>query len=338
MFSFKKLATTALAALSLASLPAWSVMAEESAAKPAAVVQPRKGSPSDVMVRVNGTAITRMELDHAVKLMLSQNNIQPPLAPEIQQQAEEAALEQLVAAELLYQDASKAQIKDLDKQIEAKLAGNRAKFGSDADLEKALKAVDMTVKELRLFIRKDIVITTFLERHLAAMPAPSDAEARKFYDENLEKYFTVSAGARASHILIGVEENASAPERKQAREKADAILKRLKAGEDFATLAKSESSCPSSAQGGDLGSFGPGQMVPAFEKAAFALKPGEMSEVVETKFGYHIIKLTEKHEASTEKFESVKVKIKEFLKQETAEKALAEHIEALRKAAKIEKA
>jgi peptidyl-prolyl cis-trans isomerase C len=342
MFSFRKIAAPALAALFLASLPAGSALAGESAAKPAAAEKPKeqqtkKTSPDDVMVRVNGTAITRLELDRAVRVMLSQNQMQQPLAPELQQQAEDAALEQLTAAELLYQDASKLEIKDLDKQIEEKLAKNKAKFGSDADLEKALKKVDMTVKDLRDFTRKDIVLSNFLDRRMAATAAPTEAEARKFYDDNLEKYFKTPESARASHILIGVDEKASAEDRKKAREKADALLKRVKAGEDFAALAKSDSTCPSSSQGGDLGNFGRGQMVAPFEKAAFALKPGEVSDVVETQFGYHIIKLTEKHEAATEKFEDVKAKIVDYLKQEKVQKDLSEHIEALKKVAKIEK-
>ena len=346
MFSFKSLGAPAVAALLVVTLPAWSALAEESAVKPAVkeqakelktqpAVQPK--SPKDPVARVNGTAISRLELDRALKVLLSQNQVEQPLAPEMMQQAESAALDQLISAELIYQEGSKLEVKDLDKRVAEKIAQNRAKFNSDAELEKALQGVDMTLKDMQDFTRKDIVISNLIETRFASKVVSTEAEARKFYDENLEKYFKKPETARASHILIGTEEKSTPEQRKQAKAKAEAILKRLRAGEDFAALAKSDSTCPSKSQGGDLGSFGHGQMVPAFEQAAFALKPGEMSGVVETQFGYHIIKLTEKQEASTESFENVKAKILDFLKQEKVQKEVSDQVEALMGKAKIEK-
>jgi peptidyl-prolyl cis-trans isomerase C len=353
MFSLKKIATPALAALLMAALPAWSASAKEpSASAPGsakeqsvkeqpvtdqlAKEQP-KTDPSDPMARVNGTTITRRELDRAVKVMLAQNQVQQPLPPEIMKQAQDAALEQLTSAELLFQEAAKQQPKDLDKQIADKLAINRAKFSSDADFEKALKGVDMTLKDIQDFTRKDIIISSFIEKEYAGKVVVTDAAAQKFYDENQEKYFKKPESARASHILIGVDPKASPVDRKKALEKAQALLKRVRSGENFADLAKSDSTCPSASQGGDLGSFGRGQMVLPFEQAAFALKPGEVSDVVETQFGYHIIKLTEKQEASTEKFENVKAKIVEFLKRENTQKSVLDLVAKLKTTAKIEK-
>jgi peptidyl-prolyl cis-trans isomerase C len=390
MFSLRKIATPAFAALLMLALPAWSALAQEPAA-PATVkdqatkepvkdqtakepvkaqpaqelsakepskVEPAKDdaakepvkdeakapakeqpktSPSDAMIRVNGTTITRLERDRAVKVLLAQSQVPQPVAPELMKQAEDAALEQLVSAELLYQEASKVEPANLDKLIAEKVAQNRAKFASDAEFETALKGVEMTQKDLHEFARKDIVINNFIEKRFADNVTVSEADAKKFYDDNLGKYFTKPESARASHILIGVEQSASAEEHKKAKEKAEALLKRVKAGEDFATLAKSDSTCPSSSQGGDLGSFGRGQMVPPFEKAAFALKPGEVSDVVETQFGYHIIKLTEKQEAGTEKYENVKAKIVEFLKRERTQKGIVELVEKLKTTARMER-
>ena len=350
MFSLKKIATPTFAALLLVALHAWSALAleapdkatkeqpaKEQPAKEQPAKEQAKTSPSDPMVRVNGTTITRLELERAVKVMLAQNQVQQPLAPELMQQAQDAALEQLTSAELLYQEAAKLEIKDLDKQIADKVALNRAKFASEEEFEKALKGVDMTQKDMQDYTRKDLIISNFIDKQYAAKATVTDAEAKKFYDENLEKYFKKPESARASHILIGVDEKASAEDRKKAKEKAEALLKKVKAGEDFAALAKSDSTCPSASQGGDLGSFNRGQMVPPFEKAAFALKKGEVSGVVETQFGYHIIKLTEKQEASTEPLDSVKAKIVEFLKREKTQSGVVELVAKLKAAAKIEK-
>lgn len=345
--SLRKIVVPSLAALFL-MLGASAVLAEQAPAKAAApaVAEPAKASaaqdalktsPSDPMARVNGTTITRQEVDRAVKVMLAQNQVEQPLSADLLKQAQDAALDQLAAAELLFQEASKHEVKDLDKQVADKVAVNRAKFTSDAEFEKALKAVDMTMNDIREFTRKDIIISRFIDDELAAKIKVSDADIKKFYDENVEKYFTKPESARASHILIGVDEKASAEERKKAKEKAEALLKRVKAGEDFATIAKSDSTCPSASQGGDLGTFGRGQMVPPFEKAAFALKPGQVSDVVETQFGYHIIKLVEKEEAGKESFESVKGKIAEFLKREKTQKSVVDLVAKLKETAKIEK-
>ena len=338
MFSLRRIATPAIAALLLAALPAWAAETDAKApAKEQTAKEQPKTSPSDVMARVNGTTITRLELDRAVKVMLSQNQVQQPLAPELMKQAEDAALEQLISAELLYQESSKHEPKDLDKQIADKIAQNRAKFSTEADFDKALKGVDMTMKDMQEFTRKDIMISNFIDKQIADKITVTEADALKFYEDNKEKYFKKPESARASHILIGVDEKAPAEERKKGKEKAEALLKRVKAGEDFAALAKSDSTCPSASQGGDLGSFGRGQMVAPFEKAAFGLKVGEVSEVVETQFGYHIIKLTDKQEASTEKFATVKAKILEYLKRERTQKSVIELVISLKAAGKIEK-
>lgn len=311
--------------------------AKAAAAAPAAKAE-TKTSPSDTVARVNGSTITRQEMDRAVKVMLAQNQIDPSqLAPEQLKQAQEVALDQLIAAELLFQEASKHPVKDIDKLVDGKIAANRAKFSTDAEFQKALSSVDMSMNDMKDFTRKDILISSFIDTEYAAKLTISDAEAKKFYDENLDKYFTKQESARASHILIGVDEKASAEDRKKAKEKAEALLKRVNAGEDFAAIAKAESSCPSASQGGDLGTFGHGQMVAPFEQAAFALKPGQVSEVVETQFGYHIIKLTEKQEAGKESFESVKEKISEFLKREKTQKSVVDLVTKLKQSGKIEK-
>ena len=338
MLSLKKIGIPALALLALATLPARSTRAADLAPASAGAKQKLLAkSADDTLMRVNGTPITRKELERAVKVMLKQNHVQQELPPDVMKQAEEAALEQLAAAELLYQSAQTVPVKDLDGQVTAKLAQNRAKFASDAEFGKALQGLDMTEKDMREFARKDIVLSNFINERFLSKAAPSEVQARAFYDENLEKFFKKPESARASHILIGVDEQASAEDHKKAKEKAEAILKRLKAGENFAAIAKSDSSCPSSAQGGDLGNFERGQMVPPFEQAAFALKPGEMSSVVETKFGYHIIKLTEKQTASTVTFAEAKPKILDYLKQQQAQQALSAYVDQLKKTAKIEK-
>lgn len=377
MFSFRKIGTPVLAALLMATLPLSALAVEDQVkvkeevtgqpkeqakeqapeqakeqapeqAKEQAKEQPKespkpqakpepKTSPKDVMAKVNDTTITRQEVSRAVKVLLAQSQVPEPVEPELMKQVEDAALEQLIAAELLYLEGEKLEVKDLNKQVADKIAQNKAKFSSEEEFRKALSAVEMTIKDMQEFTRKDLLINNLIEQRFTAKTEVSEAEARKFYDANLEKYFTKPEILGASHILIGTNENTSPEDRKKAREKAEDIAKRVKDGADFVAIAKAESTCPSAAQGGDLGRFGRGQMVEPFEKAAFALKVGESSDVVETQFGYHIIKVTEKEELTTEKFDEVKAKIVEYLKREKIQKEITEYVEQLRKAAKIEK-
>lgn len=301
--------------------------AEPEAKKEIVAAVPLQGA----VARVNGISIDAIELRRAKKVMLRGQT------PPAEQQAalDKQALEQLISAELLYQAAGKLEIKDLDKQIDAKLAQGKARFKDELEFKKAIKDLEMDEKDLREYTRRDLLISRFVDTTFVSKTVVSEAEIRAFYDKNQEK-FKQDETVKASHILIGVDSKASADDKNKAREKAEKLRKELVAGADFATLAKGNSTCPSSKQGGDLGFFGKGQMVPPFEKAAFALKPGEISDVVETTFGYHIIKLTERKPASTTDFKDVKTKIEEFLKGQKVNEAVQKYLADARKTAKIE--
>ncbi len=300
----------------------------ETAGKPAAVkpYTTAKTSPTDPMVKVNGTVITRGEVERATKVLSAQHRMQ----------SADGVIDQLVSAELLYQAGAKLTMPDLDKQVTAKVTESKAKFPNDAAYENALKSANLTQKELEELIRRDLIIANLVDKEIAPKITVSEADAKKFYDENPDK-FKQGEKVRASHILCGVDPKATDADKKKAKEKAEALLKEIKAGKDFAELAKNNSTCPSKAQGGDLGFFGKGQMVPAFENAAFALKPGEVSDVVETQFGYHIIKVTERKEAGITKFDEVKDRIQAYLKNMKVQKAVTDYIAQLKEKAKIEK-
>ncbi len=288
-------------------------------------------SPQGAIARVNGTTIDAIELRRAKKVLLRGQTV-----PAEQQAAvDKQAIEQLVSAELLYQAAAKLEIKDLDTQIVAKLAQGKARFKDEQDFKNAIKDLEMDEKELREYTRRDLLISHFVETAFVLKTAVSEAEIRDFYEKNPDK-FKRDETVKASHILIGTDSTTSVDERKKAREKAEKLRKELAGGADFATLAKGDSTCPSSQQGGDLGFFGKGQMVPSFEKAAFALKPGEISDVIETQFGYHIIKLTEKKPAESVDFKDARGKIEEFLKGQKVNSSIQTYLADAKKSAKIE--
>jgi peptidyl-prolyl cis-trans isomerase C len=292
-------------------------------------------TPANVVAKVNGTPITREELDRATKFMLAQSQNKKELTAEQKKNADAAVLEQLISAELLYQAGKKLTIADIDSRVAAQMKLGKSKFPNTAAYDKALKDSGLTEKNLEEFARKEIYINNLIEQEIASKVIISDDDAKKFYDANGDK-FKQPETVQASHILIGVDPKASAEEKSKAKEKAEALLKRAKAGEDFASLAKGNSTCPSAPQGGNLGYFGKGQMVPEFEKAAFALKPGEISDIVETQFGYHIIKVTDKKAAGTVSFSDAKKEIVNYLKIQKIQQDISALVDKLRKEAKIE--
>ncbi|MFA7061120.1 MAG: peptidylprolyl isomerase [Pedobacter sp.] len=300
---------------------------------PVKPAEPAQNVP-DIVANVNGTAIKAIELRRAKKLMMSgQPGMQIPA--ERQKEFEQQALSQLVSTELLYQAGQKLVIKDIDKLIDEKLAPGKSRFPKHEDFVKAIKELEMDETQLRDYTRRDLIITNFIEQTIVPKVTVTEEESRKFYDQNPDKFIR-PATVRASHILLGIDAKASAEDKKKAREKAEKLRKDLAGGADFAVLAKENSTCPSSQQGGDLGFFGKGQMVPAFEQVAFALKPGEVSDVVETQFGYHIIKLMEKKAAETVAFKDARPRIEEFLKGQKISAAVNAYLTEAKKKATVE--
>lgn len=317
--------------VALMSCGSYAFAVEPDVKKESAVTSLDQAQPKGAVARVNGTDIDAIELRRAKKVLLRGQTI----PAEQQAILDKQAMDQLVSAELLYQAAAKQEVKDLDKEIDAKIAQDRTRFKDEKEFKRAISDLEMNEKDLREYVRRGVLISRFVETAFVSKSAVSDAEIRSFYDKNPDKFKTAEA-VKASHILIGTDSNTSADDKKAAREKAGKLRKELAGGADFAALAKGNSTCPSSRQGGDLGFFGKGQMVPQFEKAAFALKPGEISDVVETQFGYHIIKLTERKPASVTDLKDVKAKIEEYLKGQKVNEAIQKYLAETRKTAKIE--
>lgn len=326
-------------ALSIATI----VSAEDPANKPAAEPTSPANSaaapsaPSTAVVAtVNGVAISRAELDMATQVLLGQAKMPAPTDPQQRQQIEAMALDSLIAQELLYQAAKSVHIADLDNKVEEKINAAKARFGTPEAFEKALAQSKMTEQELKDRMTREVMIGAYLEQEISAKITITPEQAKQFYDANPDM-FKKPESVHASHILIGVDPKATPEEKQAARQKANDLHAKIKGGADFAEIAKAESTCPSAKKGGDLGTFGPGQMVKPFEDAAFSLENGAVSDVVETQFGYHIIKSQGKTPGETVPFDQVQEKIQMHLKTAETQKQLAAKVEALKQAAKIEK-
>ena len=167
-------------------------------------------------------------------------------------------------------------------------------------------------------VKEDMLINFAASKVLDEVKAATDEEVKKYYDDNLDK-FTKGESVNASHILVDSEE------------KANELLAKINAGEiSFEDAARENSSCPSKENGGNLGEFTRGQMVPEFDEAAFSMEVGAISAPIKTQFGFHLIKLVSKNEASTYDFEEIKGQLTEMVNQEKKQAAFESKINQLK--------
>ncbi len=288
-------------------------------------------------VKVNGKIITQAEVaEEEGRLMMAMGaGMDPQQLESMKPMIREQATNNLINRTLLAQAVDEEGIKVTAEDVDARIVDLERAAGGAEGFDSRLAAMGVTREELRDEIELGVAIERYMDAKAAGEGGPTEAEMRSFYDENPEQ-FERPEQIRASHILLKVEPDAT-PEVKQAKYKqAEEILSELKAGADFAEVARTRSDCPSSAKGGDLGYFGRGSMVPAFEEAAFALKPGEMSGIVETRFGYHIIKVTDRTQAEKVSYEQAKGNIEQYLSGQGKQQAMTSVIEELRAKADIE--
>ncbi len=215
----------------------------------------------------------------------------------------------------------------IERWVNVTLLGEKAKsLGLDKDPAVMAKIED---------VKNSILAQELLKKEIQAKVKITDEEVKEYYEKNKDK-FKEPEQVKARHILIKVDSNADERKWKEAEEKAKQIKERIEKGEDFAKLAKEFSDDPGTKnRGGELGFFAKGRMVPEFEAAAFALKPGEVSDPVKTAFGYHIIQTLEKKSAKQKEFNQVKEQIRQMLKREKERKLMDKMIAELKKEHKV---
>jgi peptidyl-prolyl cis-trans isomerase C len=283
---------------------------------------------------VNGEAINGAELESAVKGL--EGRAGGPVPADQRDRVYRGVLDDMIGYRLLIQESKTRKIAVPDAEVEAQIAQIRGQFPSQQQFEQALAAQKMTLQAVRDDARNEIGVEKLVEGEIAAKIAVKPEAVSDFYKNNQDK-FQQGPRVRASHILIQVPQGADAAAKAAARTKAEGILKDLKAGKDFAAAAKENSQDPGSAvNGGDLGFFEQGQMVPPFEQAAFALKAGQMSEIVESQFGFHIIKVAEHQDTHVVPLDEAKEKIEQYLQQQSRQTETQAFVNTLKAKAKIE--
>lgn len=290
-----------------------------------------------VVAKVNGQDIKKEDLLQGLQIaqmQLAQMGRLPQGAPPASFYRE--VLDNLIAQKLLQQEAKKQGIQADEKEVEQQIATLKKRFPTEQDFQKALASQGINEAALRQEARDTIAFQKYLKTEVLGGPVTEQA-ARDFYNKNQDKMQRPER-VHVRHILVKAEANAPAADKAKAREKAEALLARVQGGEDFAKVAQEGSDDKSSGpRGGDLSWVARGQTVPPFENAAFALKnPNDLSGVVETSYGYHVIQLLERQAAATIPFEQARPQIQEMLQQRQTQQQMEAKVNALKAKGKIE--
>jgi len=304
-------------------------------ALPALAVENRSAKSN--VAAVNGSVITQEDFDREMGRVQRQlASMGKSIGDSQFSHIRKEILDSLIDRELLYQESQSKGIKVEEAAVNEQLNKLKQRFANEDQYKAALNKMKLSETDIKTEIKKALAIQQFIDGQFVQKVTVSDKEVKAYYDSHPDS-FKQSEQARASHILIKVDPQADESKKAAARKEIKEIQQKVKKGDDFAALAKEYSQGPSSTKGGDLGYFRRGQMVGPFEKEAFALTPGQVSDIVETRFGYHLIKVTGKKPETTTAYADVEGKLQEYLKQKKVQEQLDVYVEGLKGKAKVER-
>ena len=278
-------------------------------------------------VEISGDAVP-FELDRLVRFYMSHGMTMDEVKRNLPK-LEEKALDQAIGAKLLLDRAQELDIPLMAADIDAEVSKVVTQVGGPENYKKALDAQGITEVQFRKELEKGAKVNKLVEQACAGVPDPPEDEVAKFYEAHKAE-FVVPHQVLCQHILVKGSDDAALDKIKAIRERI------VSGGADFAEEAKKNSDCPSGQEGGSLGWFGRGMMVPEFDKVAFEMKKGEVSGVVSTQFGYHIIYKADEKGGGQQTLVDVHDQVKDLLRHETRGRAMDAFVAELREKAKIE--
>lgn len=292
--------------------------------------------PVERVAVVNGEDIPLSDFETALQQALHQIEAPVEDIPELQLQAiKRDVLDNLIGRKLAYQECLRHGFKVDSEQIDKELERVAARFSSAAEQEDALLRAGISSIQLRERLHADLAIRQLMEEQVMVSVEVDDRELRSFYDTH-PNLFKVPALVKASHIFIAAGPDSTREERKAAVALARGILAQLDQGVPFSEMAIDYSQCPSSENGGDLGYFEREKMIKGFADAAFSLNPGEISDLVRTSRGYHIILVEDRQANRKLAFDDIRVQLYQNLKFEKAAPEIKTYLKSLRDAADVQ--
>jgi parvulin-like peptidyl-prolyl isomerase len=299
--------------------------------------EPRRSPPAEatVVARVNGVPIAAGDLDAALNTMVPLNSYHDSVKPAKVEELRKRALDALIDEELSYQQAVRLKIQVPPEAMAQALARARKAYGNREAFERARRTSGATLPQLRASIRRALMIRKAYERVVASRCRVNEAGAAAYYRENSGR-FLMPEQLRTSLITISVEPSAPQQEWKRARQKADDLATQITAGASFEALAREHSGDASKLKGGDLGFVHRGQLVEEFERALSGIRPGQVTPVIQTIYGFHLLRLVDVRPAAQKTFADVKATLVRDLTDTRCTQAGAERSKRLRATARIE--
>lgn len=288
---------------------------------------------------VNGDVIALSEVEQraAPELQALERQVDPKKRAELHKKVMDAALEQLISEKLMEKEMDDLGITVTDQEVELGIEDVRKQNNNmdEATFEQALRQEGMTLEGYKDFMRKHLRQLKLVNLKVRSKVKVSDKDLQQAYETWARMQDDAEVHAR--HILVKVAPDAPQAEVEKAHQKAEAIAQEArKPGVDFAALAKQKSEGPSKEDGGDLGFFKRGLMLPEVDKVAFSLPVGGVSDPVRSRFGWHVIKVEERRAAEVKSFDEMKPQLQEKLTRDQIEKYTEQYVKELRRNATVE--
>lgn len=282
-----------------------------------------------IVAHVGSAPITEKELEAAIDIYLPKGGFHGAVSKEKRDEYRKPALDWLIEKELLYQEAKRRELKTTAAEINAVIKFNEDRFGSRKAFLDALKAEGKTMAQFKKSIERETLISKLADAEIIAKAVYSEEELKEHYEKNISK-FKRPDSVHIWHILISTAPEMSDEERGKKKALAHEVLAKIRAGEDFSSAADKYSEDAYRVKGGDMGYIHRGRLVAEVEEAAFSLKEGQVSNVIESIFGFHIIKAGGRKEAETIGFDEAKSKLRMDLEQKRYEDIRTSYIHSLK--------
>jgi peptidyl-prolyl cis-trans isomerase C len=299
--------------------------------------KPAGRMPTDAVVEVDGVRLTQNELDRQIDRLLAsrgQTNASPGELAVERLRVKRELLDRFVTRQVLLHEADRRGIVATESETTQAVGQIEAELPAGTSLQQAVAKSGMTEVQFRRDLEDELRIRKLVDNRLSALSNPSADEVEAFYQRSLA-YFHRPESARARHILIRCDSNATEAVTAERARRAETIRQQLLRGADFAAVARTNSDCRSRDDGGNLGMLVRGQTLKDFEAAAFSQKTNEIGPVIRTPLGFHIIQVTEFHSARTQSLDEARGTIEAFLGTKGREETVRTLVEQLKSQATI---
>jgi peptidyl-prolyl cis-trans isomerase C len=299
----------------------------------ASSTEPQTGNEKAAIV--NNIAISKMALDQNVNIVLRKKGLlKSDLPPDELKEIATHTLEELINRELLFQESQRLGIRIEPQIVNQQYDLMKKMYPDKKAFADKLSAVNLTEKEMKSEVERGLIIRRLIQEKVVIRAQTPEEESLAFYEKN-KGQFKQPEMVRAQHILFSFSPDSSSEQKQEAREAIEKIQKRVKRGESFSELAKKFSNDPNGKNGGELGYFDKDKMVEPFSRAAFALEINGVSDIVETEYGFHLIKVLDKKPERIPAFEEIKEDIAQLIVQKKIANGIKSYIQILRDKAKI---